>query len=63
MLFAHFLERSNAMNNASVEGFSEETMEVLMEYDYPGNVRELQNLVERLVVLKKSGCDQHRGPP
>jgi DNA-binding NtrC family response regulator len=43
------------MNNASVQGFSEETMEVLMEYDYPGNVRELQNLVERLVVLKKSG--------
>jgi DNA-binding NtrC family response regulator len=30
-------------------------MEVLMEYDYRGNVRELQNLVERLVVLKKSG--------
>ena len=55
LLFAHFLERSNAMNSASVEGFSEETMEVLMEYDYPGNVRELQNLVERLVVLKKSG--------
>jgi transcriptional regulator with GAF, ATPase, and Fis domain len=55
LLFAHFLKRSNTMNNASVEGFSEETMEVLMEYDYPGNVRELQNLVERLVVLKKSG--------
>ena len=55
LLFAHFLEKSNAMNNANVEGFSEETMEVLMEYDYPGNVRELQNLVERLVVLKKKG--------
>ena len=50
------------MNNASVEGFTEETMEVLMDYDYPGNVRELQNLVERLVVLKKSGVHQHRGP-
>ena len=55
LLFAHFLEKSNAMNSANVEGFSEETMEVLMEYDYPGNVRELQNLVERLVVLKKKG--------
>jgi DNA-binding NtrC family response regulator len=43
------------MNKASVEGFSKETMEVLIEYDYPGNVRELQNLVERLVVLKKRG--------
>jgi DNA-binding NtrC family response regulator len=54
-LFSHFLERSNSVNNANVEGFSEETMEVLVEYDYPGNVRELQNLVERLVVLKKVG--------
>ncbi len=55
LLYAHFLERSNAVNNAGVEGFSDETMEVLLEYDYPGNVRELQNLVERLVVLKKTG--------
>jgi len=55
VLYAHFLERSNAVNNANVQGFSDETMEVLLEYDYPGNVRELQNLVERLVVLKKSG--------
>jgi transcriptional regulator with GAF, ATPase, and Fis domain len=54
-LYVHFLERSNSVNNASVDGFSEEAMEILMEYDYPGNVRELQNLVERLVVLKKSG--------
>jgi DNA-binding NtrC family response regulator len=54
-LYSHFLEKSNSVNNASVEGFSEEAMEILMEYDYPGNVRELQNLVERLVVLKKSG--------
>ncbi|MGD0229868.1 MAG: sigma-54 dependent transcriptional regulator [Syntrophorhabdales bacterium] len=55
LLYAHFLEKSNTMNNANVEGFSEETMETLLEYDYPGNVRELQNLVERLVVLKKAG--------
>jgi DNA-binding NtrC family response regulator len=55
VLYSHFLERSNAVNNANVQGFSDETMEVLLEYDYPGNVRELQNLVERLVVLKKSG--------
>jgi DNA-binding NtrC family response regulator len=54
-LYSHFLEKSNSVNNASVEGFSEEAMEILMEYDYPGNVRELQNLVERLIVLKKSG--------
>jgi DNA-binding NtrC family response regulator len=55
LLYAYFLERSNGINNANVEGFAEEAMEVLLDYDYPGNVRELQNLVERLVVLKKSG--------
>jgi DNA-binding NtrC family response regulator len=55
LLFSYFLERSNQLNNASIEGFSEEAMDVLIEYGYPGNVRELQNLVERLVVLKKTG--------
>ncbi len=55
LLYKYFLERSNSINNATVEGFSEEAMEILLDYNYPGNVRELQNLVERLVVLKKSG--------
>jgi DNA-binding NtrC family response regulator len=38
LLFAHFLEKSNRMNNAGVEGFTDETMEILLSYDYPGNV-------------------------
>ena len=56
LLFNYFLERSNQLNNAHIEGFTEEAMAVLMDYPYRGNVRELQNLVERLVVLKKLGC-------
>jgi DNA-binding NtrC family response regulator len=55
LLFSEFLERSNALNNAHIEGFSEEAMDALMNYEYPGNVRELQNLVERVVVLKRKG--------
>lgn len=55
LLLNYFLERSNKINGAEIEGFSEDAMSVLMEYDYPGNVRELQNLVERIVVLKKKG--------
>jgi DNA-binding NtrC family response regulator len=55
LLFSYFLERSNQLNGAQIEGFTEEAMSLLMDYDYPGNVRELQNLVERLVVLKKTG--------
>ncbi len=56
LLFSYFLERSNQLNNAQIEGFTEDAMSILIDYDYPGNVRELQNLVERLVVLKKTGC-------
>lgn len=55
LLFNYFLERSNKMNSAEIGGCTEEAMSILMEYDYPGNVRELQNLIERVVVLKKKG--------
>jgi DNA-binding NtrC family response regulator len=55
LLFSEFLERSNRLNNCEIEGFTEEAMAILMAYDYPGNVRELQNLVERMVVIKKKG--------
>ncbi|MCX5807202.1 MAG: sigma-54 dependent transcriptional regulator [Proteobacteria bacterium] len=56
LLLNYFLEKSNTINGAGIEGFSEEVMDVLMNYGYPGNVRELQNIVERIVVLKKKGC-------
>ena len=35
---------------ANIEGFTEEAMKALMDYEYRGNVRELQNIVERVVV-------------
>jgi len=56
LLLNHFLEQSNRLNDAAIEGFSEEAMDILINYEYPGNVRELQNIVERNVVLKKTGC-------
>lgn len=55
LLLNYFLERSNRINSAEIEGCSETAMSVLMGYTYPGNVRELQNLIERVVVLKKKG--------
>lgn len=55
LLLNYFLERSNKMNGAEIDGCSETAMSVLMNYTYPGNVRELQNLIERVVVLKKKG--------
>jgi DNA-binding NtrC family response regulator len=55
LLLNHFLERSNKMNNGNIEGVTEQSLDVFTAYEYPGNVRELQNIVERLVVIKKSG--------
>lgn len=55
LLLNCFLERSNKMNQANIEGFTEESMRALIDYEYRGNVRELQNIVERVVVLKKNG--------
>ncbi len=55
LLLSSFLEESNRLNDADVKGFSEEAMDIMMNYDYPGNVRELKNIVERNVILKRNG--------
>ncbi|HNS14298.1 MAG TPA: sigma-54 dependent transcriptional regulator, partial [Syntrophorhabdaceae bacterium] len=55
LLLNYFLEQSNRLNNANIEGFTEEAIRALLDYQYPGNVRELQNIVERMAVLKRSG--------
>ena len=52
-LLDHFLVRFVRENGKEIEGFSREAMERLMRYGYPGNVRELQNVVERAVVMAR----------
>ena len=51
LLAHHFLARFAEAQGKSIKGFSDEAMEVLMNYEYPGNIRELENIVERAVVL------------
>ncbi len=51
LLAHHFLARYAEAQGKSIKGFSDEAMEVLMNYEYPGNIRELENIVERAVVL------------
>lgn len=53
LLVEHFIGLFNVEMGKSVKGVSEEAMRFLMEYDYPGNVRELKNIVERAMVLAK----------
>ena len=40
--------------NKKIEGFSREAMDMLMSYGFPGNVRELENIIERAVILEKT---------
>jgi len=54
LLVKHFLEIYSKENNKKIIGISEDTMEVINNYDWPGNIRELENLIERAVVLTKS---------
>ena len=51
----YFLAKYNAAFNKDVEDFEPEVMSLLMEYDYPGNVRELENIVERAVIIRRKG--------
>ena len=56
LLVDHFVERFNRTKKTSVEGMEPAALNHLMQHAWPGNIRELENLIERLVVLKKTGC-------
>lgn len=53
LLADHFVRRYREQYGKAIEGISREAMDLLMKYDYPGNVRELENVIERAVVLSR----------
>ncbi|MFH1212615.1 MAG: sigma-54 dependent transcriptional regulator [Candidatus Neomarinimicrobiota bacterium] len=53
LLVQHFISKHARLNNRLIEGVSAEGMNLLMRYDYPGNVRELENIIERAVILAR----------
>ena len=52
-LIDHFLRTFAEKNGKTVRGITREAREALLRYDYPGNIRELENLMERAVVLTR----------
>lgn len=55
LLTRHFLDKYNKEIGKSISGISDAAMAALMDYAYPGNVRELENIIERAVALEPSG--------
>ncbi|HPO91019.1 MAG TPA: sigma-54 dependent transcriptional regulator [Victivallales bacterium] len=53
ILFRYFVDEIARENNRKIEGISEAAMNVLCSYNWPGNIRELRNCAERMVILSK----------
>ncbi len=51
LLAIHFLDKYNTRMGKNVQGFTDEAMKMLEQYDWPGNVRQLENEIERAVTL------------
>jgi two-component system response regulator PilR (NtrC family) len=51
LLVDHFVRRYAVEQDKTIDGLSSAALAVLQDYDYPGNVRELENLIERAVTL------------
>jgi transcriptional regulator with PAS, ATPase and Fis domain len=54
LLVEHFLRKYNKKAKKNIEGVSPRAIKALTEYGWPGNIRELENTIERAVVLSKS---------
>lgn len=63
ILVKHFLDIYSKENKKEIEGITEDVMEILVNYDWPGNIRELENLIERAIVLTKSKLITRRTLP
>ncbi len=54
ILAGHFLKKYSEELNKNILKISPEALQILLHYDYPGNVRELQNIIERALALESS---------
>jgi PAS domain S-box-containing protein len=62
-LVDHFIRRFNVKRSRNIAGVTPEVMEVFMRHDFPGNVRELENLIEHGFVLCRDGLIDVRHLP
>ena len=63
LLVEHFVDRFNTLQGKELMGVSDDALACLMSHDYPGNVRELENFVERAFILCRSGVIEREHLP
>ncbi len=51
LLISHFIRKYNSLRDRHIEDVSDEVLRILLDYDYPGNIRELENIIEHCFVL------------
>ncbi len=63
LLVEHFINRFNHLQGKHIEGVSQEVLQILMHYSFPGNVRELENIIEHAFVLCNDAIIQEKHLP
>jgi len=51
LLVQHFIQKYNQILNKRISGVSGHTLDLLMDYSFPGNIRELENIIERAMIM------------
>ncbi|MFO7657488.1 MAG: sigma 54-interacting transcriptional regulator [Bacteroidales bacterium] len=63
LLVDHFIEKCNIQNNTQIKRISSSALDMLMIYHWPGNIRELENCIERAAILSKDGAIRSNNLP
>jgi len=63
LLISHILKRLSTTRDTMVEKFSNDAMEILLNYNYPGNVRELENIIEHALIVCQGKIIEHNHLP
>ena len=51
LLVRHFIDHYNRLQKRDIKGIASDALNLLLTYDFPGNIRELQNIIERAFIL------------
>jgi DNA-binding NtrC family response regulator len=62
-LSEYFLKKLCPKSGKKITGFTKEALDILKNYSFPGNVRELENIIERALILEKSSLITHESLP